>query len=127
MLTDAITVTSGVSITLVASSRPPRPTSSSTTSAGCCANSQNAAAVSISKMVIGAPALACSQCSNAVLNSSSLTSVPPPAPTRAQERCVRPFALGAGAENHGRQFALGMVEPLQQPLHPLQTEIDAPG
>ena len=61
---NAITVASGISITLVESSRPPRPTSSSTTSAGCCANRQNAAAVSISKTVIGAPALVRSQYSS---------------------------------------------------------------
>ena len=52
-----ITLASGVSITLVASSRPPRPTSSSSTSAGWRENSRNAAAVSISNTVIGCAAV----------------------------------------------------------------------
>ena len=55
MLTGVMTVAIGLSMTLVASSRPPSPVSSSTTSASCSANRQNAAAVSISKIVIGSP------------------------------------------------------------------------
>jgi hypothetical protein len=42
-------LSAGASMTLVASSRPPSPTSSSSTSAGCLANAMNAAAVVISK------------------------------------------------------------------------------
>ena len=36
----------------------------------------------------------------------------------------RTLAIGAGNVDHRRQLALGMVEPLQQSLHPLQIEID---
>ncbi len=46
---------------------------------------------------------------------------------RAQVCDRRTLAIGAGDMNDRRQLALGMVEPLQQPLHPLQTKIDTPG
>ena len=48
-----MTLASGAGTTLVASSRPPSPTSSSSASAGWSANSRKAAAVSISNTVIG--------------------------------------------------------------------------
>ena len=150
MLIGAITVASGASITLVASSRPPRPTSSSSTSAGCCANRQNAAAVSISKMVIGAPALARSQCSSAAAEfvvadehaaagaAEAKAFVDPhqigrgigvdAQARRFQDRAQigdrRTLAVGAGDVDDRRQFAFGMIEPLQQPMHPLEAEID---
>ena len=39
----------------------------------------------------------------------------------------RALAVGAGDMNHRRQLALGMIQPLQQPMHPLEIEIDAFG
>ena len=50
-------LSSGRSTTLVASSRPPSPTSSKSASAGCSAKAMNAAAVVISKKVMCSPAL----------------------------------------------------------------------
>ena len=142
MLTGAITVASGASTTLVASSRPPRPTSSSATSAGCCANRQKAAAVSISKIVIGPPLLTRSQCSSDraqfVVADEHAAAAPADAKAfvephqkrrgenmdaqargfedRAQIGDRRTLAVGAGDMDHRRQFALGMIEPLQQPI-----------
>ena len=133
--TGVMTVASGASITLVASSRPPRPTSSSSTSAGCCANSRKPAAVVISNTVIGSPALARSHSSSAADSSSSVTSLPSPIcaeaealvemhqmrrgvdvhaqaggfQNRAQERDGRAFAVGAGDMDDRRQLALGMI------------------
>ena len=46
---------------------------------------------------------------------------------RAQIGDRRTLAIGAGDMDHRRQFAFGMIEPLQQPLHPLEAEIDAAG
>ena len=46
---------------------------------------------------------------------------------RPQIRDRRTLAIGAGDVNHRRQLAFGMFEPLQQKLHPLQTQIDAIG
>ena len=46
---------------------------------------------------------------------------------RAQVGNRRALAVGAGDMNDRRQLALGMVKPLQQQLHALQTEVDAPG
>jgi hypothetical protein len=87
MLTGAITLTSGVSITLVASAAA-RPTSSSTTSAGCCENRQNAAAVSIQngdrRACIGPLAMLQRRA-----NSSSPTSVPPPARPSRKHSLIR--------------------------------------
>ena len=74
-----MTVASGCSITLVASSRPPRPTSISSTSAGWRANSIRPTAVVISNTVIGAPALARSHSSSVAASSASETSCPSPA------------------------------------------------
>ena len=53
-----ITVNAGFFIMLVASSLPPSPVSRITTSAGTLANARKAAAVVISKNVIGLPAFA---------------------------------------------------------------------
>jgi hypothetical protein len=61
---------------LVASSRPPSPTSSSTASAGVSAKARNAAAVVISKKVIGAPRFAASQVSRRLISRSSSISSP---------------------------------------------------
>jgi hypothetical protein len=72
-----MTLTAGRSITLVASSRPPRPTSSKSASAGRAANNRNAAAVPISKAVMGSPALTRSQVVSASASASSSTSRPP--------------------------------------------------
>ena len=44
---------------------------------------------------------------------------------RAQISDRRALAVGAGDVDHRRQLALGMIEPLQQPVHPIQAEIDA--
>src|ERR1700730_2010976 len=46
---------------------------------------------------------------------------------RAQIRDRRTLAIGAGDVNDRRQLAFGMFEPLQQPQHPLQAQIDTPG
>ena len=46
---------------------------------------------------------------------------------RAQIGDGRTLAVGAGDMDHRRQPAFGMAEPLQQPVHPLQIEIDALG
>ena len=147
-----MTVASGCSITLVASSRPPRPTSSSSTSAGWRANSSRPAAVVISNTVIGAPALARSHSSSAAANSSSRhrclrRRAEPEAlveahqmrrgigvhalargfQDRAQERDGRALAVGAGDMDHRRQFALGMIERGEQPLHAIERQVDALG
>ena len=53
-------------MTLVASPRPPSPTSRTHRSAGVCANRWKATAVITSNTVIAAPAFTCSTCSNAV-------------------------------------------------------------
>ena len=37
----------------------------------------------------------------------------------------RALAVGAGDVNDRRQPAFGVIEPLQQPMHPLEVEIDA--
>ena len=63
-------------MTLVASPRPPKPTSSTQSSAGFAANSTKAAAVMTSNTVIGAPAFTCSMCSSVSANVSSVTSAP---------------------------------------------------
>ncbi len=41
-----------------------------------------------------------------------------------QIRDRRTLAIGAGDVNHRGEFALGMIEPLQELMHPLQIEID---
>src|SRR5258708_4217189 len=43
---------------------------------------------------------------------------------RPQIRDRRTLAIGAGDVNDRRQFALGMVEPFQEPNHPRKIEID---
>src|SRR6478609_3159538 len=44
---------------------------------------------------------------------------------RAQISERRALAVGTGDVDHRRQLALGMTEPLEQAVHPLQPEIDA--
>ena len=46
---------------------------------------------------------------------------------RSQVGDRRALAVGAGDMNDRRQLALGMIEPLQQQLHALQTKVDASG
>ncbi len=46
---------------------------------------------------------------------------------RPQVSDRRALAVGAGDVNNRRQLALGMAEPHQQPVHPLEIEIDAFG
>src|SRR6266403_4509837 len=46
---------------------------------------------------------------------------------RPQVSNRRALAVGAGDVNDRRQLALGMPEPRQQPMHPLEIEIDAFG
>jgi len=36
----------------------------------------------------------------------------------------RTLTVGTSNVNHRGQFALGMIEPLQQPMHPFKIEID---
>ena len=43
---------------------------------------------------------------------------------RAQIRDGRTLAIGAGDMDHRRQFAFGMAEPLQQPVHAVEAEVD---
>ena len=43
---------------------------------------------------------------------------------RAQIGDGRTLAISAGDMDHRRQFAFGMIEPLQQALHAVETEID---
>ena len=136
----------GRATTLVASSRPPSPTSSSTQSAGVSAKARKAAAVVISKKVIGAPALAASQRSrqrgqpvlvdrragepDALVEAhqmgrdvdvdplaAGLAASPPASPRAA-------LAVGAGDMDHRRQAALGMAQRCQQPLDPAEREVD---
>src|SRR3954454_6255024 len=44
---------------------------------------------------------------------------------RAQISERRALAVGTGDVDHRRQLALGMTEPVEQAVHPLQPEIDA--
>src|SRR3954454_7556668 len=44
---------------------------------------------------------------------------------RAQISERRALAIGTGDVDHRRQLALGVTEPLEQAVHPLQPEIDA--
>ena len=69
-------VTAGWRSRLVASSRPPSPVSSSTMSAGTRAKARNAAAVVISKKVIGASWLARSHSSSSTRSASSSINCP---------------------------------------------------
>jgi hypothetical protein len=71
-----IAVATGRSTTLVASNRPPSPTSSTSRSAGTVANRWKATAVVTSNTVIGAPALTRSTCSSASDSASSVTNSP---------------------------------------------------
>src|SRR4051794_38934528 len=43
---------------------------------------------------------------------------------RAQIGDGRSLAVGAGDVDHARQLAFGMTQPLQQPMYPLQVQID---
>ena len=72
-----MTVSTGRAMTLVASSRPPSPTSSSSTSEEWRWKAWNAAAVVISKKVIGAPSFTASQWARLARNDSSAIGVPP--------------------------------------------------
>ena len=73
---DAIAQEAGACSTLVASNRPPSPTSMIARSAGVAANSRKAQAVSTSNTVIGAPALTTSMRSSADTSVASSTSRP---------------------------------------------------
>ena len=66
-----MTESAGAVMTLVASNRPPSPVSISAISAGTREKARKAAAVVISKKVIGAPALASSQAASASFSGSS--------------------------------------------------------
>ena len=46
---------------------------------------------------------------------------------RAQIRDRRTLAVGAGDMNDRWQLAFGVTEPFQQPMHPLQAEVDTLG
>ena len=150
MLTGAITVASGASITLVASSRPPRPTSSST-HIGRMLREQAERRRGFDfengdrRAGIGALAMF-ERRAQFVVADQSAAAGPAEAEAfvdphqirrgvdvdaqagrfqdRAQIGDRRTLAIGAGDMNHRRQPAFGMIEPLQQPMHPLQTEID---
>jgi hypothetical protein len=74
--TGAITVAAGRSITLVASKRPPSPTSIKAASAGTRENARNAAAVVISKKVIGKPRLTDSHSVRSAASAGSSINLP---------------------------------------------------
>ncbi len=73
---EVIAHTRGGGITLVASARPPSPTSSTHSSAGTRANSSKLAATSTSNTVIAAPSLTAATASITADSASSLTSSP---------------------------------------------------
>ncbi len=153
METGVMTVASGCAITLVASSRPPKPTSSSSTSAGWRENSSEPAAVVISNTVmacagIGAlafgkrrgqllvghkRAVACDAQPEALVEAHQMRrGVDVHALARgfqhgAQEGDGRALAVGAGDVDHRRQFALGMIECGEQPLDAVERQIDPLG
>ncbi len=77
-----IAVTSGLSTTLVASRRPPRPVSSNSRSAGVSAKAMNAAAVVISNSVISSPPFAASARARQSINLSSEIGASPSGPAR---------------------------------------------
>ena len=141
-----MTVSRGRATTLVASSRPPSPTSTSAMSAGVSAMARNAAAVVISKKVIGAPAFAASQrASSAASRGSSISRAgEPDALVEAREvrrgvgvhrqaRGLEPgaqhgddraLAVGAGDMDDRRQPALRVAERGQEPLDAAEREVD---
>ena len=151
MLTGAITVASGASITLVASSRPPRPTSSSTHIGRMLReqaerrrgldfeNGDRRAGIDALAMFERAAQFVVADEHAAAGAAEPKAFVDPHQigrgidvdaqargfQDRAQIGDRRALAVGAGDMDDRRQFALGMIEPLQQPMHPLEIEIDA--
>src|SRR5579871_2113337 len=91
-----MTVASGRSITLVASRRPPSPTSNSRTSAGCWANSSRAAAVVISNTVIGALAL------DERVQKVAVAGEPPLADSAESEALVEAHQMRRGIDMHAQ-------------------------
>ncbi len=138
--------TAGRSITLVASKRPPSPVSSSRMSAGWRAKARKAAAVVISKKVMGAPQLACSHSSSSAASSASSMSAPASRmrslkrmrcgvvkawtlqprgfEAGAQEGDGRALAVGAGDMDHRRQPTLRLAQRRQQPQHAVERQVD---
>ena len=136
----------GGAMTLVASSRPPSPVSSNTISAGMRAKARNAAAVVISKKVIGAPRLARSHSSSsstsrvfvdqlageadALVKAHQMrrdVGVDPVAggfEAGAQGRDRRALAVGAGDMDDRRQLVLRIAERRQQPLDAAERQVD---
>ena len=73
---DMVDISAGLSTTLVASSRPPSPTSSSVQSAGLREKARKAAQVVISKKVISSPPFACTHSSSSAVSAGSEISSP---------------------------------------------------
>ena len=141
-----IAVTAGRRTTLVASSRPPSPTSSSTMSAGVRAKARKAAAVVISKKVIGASRLARSHSSRSAISALLVDQLPGEADalveTHEMRRDVgmhavargletgphrghrRAFALGAGDVHDRRKVVLRIAQRREQPLDAAERQID---
>ena len=144
--TGVTTVSRGRSTTLVASSRPPRPTSSRHQSAGVSAMARKAAAVVISKKVIGARAVrglaALEQRGERVLVDQAAGEADALVEAGEVRRGVdvdagaagleagaqrgddRALAVGAGDVDDRRQPALGMAERGEEPLDAAEREVD---
>ena len=146
-LTGAMTQSAGCSAaTLVASRRPPIPTSSSVKSAGSRANASSAAHVVASKSVIGAPPFTSSTSRSSAVSSVladgaaaerdplvegdevrarvRVHALARRLQRRAHERNRRALAIGARHVDDGRQIALRLAERLEQPLDAAEAEVD---
>ena len=135
----------GSGMTLVASSRPPSPTSTMQASAGWRAKARKAAAVVDLEEArrpsrprrralrrAGSPAASSSISSpgdaDALVEADEVRAgvdvrgKPRRLDRRAQEGAGRALAVGAGDVEHRRQIALGIAEPVEQGANPLQPE-----
>ncbi len=133
-------------MTLVASSRPPRPTSRSVQSAGVSAMARKAAAVVISKKVIGSAAvggLAALELGDQAVLGDELAGEADALveagevgrgvdvdagagrlEAGADHRDGRSLAVGAGDVDHRRQAPFGMAEDGEQALDAAEGEVD---
>ena len=149
-----MTLSAGRATTLVASSRPPRPTSRITASAGCSAKARKAAAVVISKKVIGLAGIDAlrarqharparsrrSACGLAVgagqldalveahqmRRGVDVHALAGRLQHRLEEGRRRALAVGAGDVDDGRQAAFGIAELGEQRLDAAEREVDQP-
>ena len=138
--------TAGRLTRLVASSRPPSPTSSTTRSAGWRAKARNAAAVVTSKKVIGRPALTDSTSSRIGTSAASSISSSRHADALVEAHQMRrgvdvhaqagrfgngahggngrAFAVGAGDVHDGREAVLRIAQLRHQPADAVEREVD---